>query len=114
MLMNFFVALTFNYLLSYIQMLQVISYQSLVNSISPANLEFFFKILIRFMTVEVLEPEWTTQKFLDFKSEKSILENEKSKGIITRLTLKLQECGFETYDPILNSGGISIILFAFL
>jgi hypothetical protein len=60
-LINFFVALTVNYLISYIHMLQVITYQQLVNSISPANLEFFFRILIRFMTVEVFDPEWTTQ-----------------------------------------------------
>jgi hypothetical protein len=101
-------ALSVNYFVGALNVLQVMSFQSLVNSVPPSNFEFVFGELIKFLNVEVLDPQWTTQIVFDFSYAEDKVEMINHTETI--LIPILKDSGFETYDPVLNSGGISIIL----
>lgn len=65
--------------------------------------------MIYFLNAEILDPEWTTKLFFDFD-----YEERRAKRLIERpgnkMFPKISEAGFETFNSVLNCGGISVIL----
>lgn len=79
----------------------------------PANKLFVLSIFIRILNVEVLDPEWTTELMFDFNADENYVFEKLTNGTLENLDQKIYDLGFESFDPIRNSGGLFIFyLFA--
>jgi hypothetical protein len=74
-LYNLCLSIMMNHFIGHIAVLQYLTYQSLMNTVSPSNLEYCNAVFIRFLTVEWLDPTWTTQLLLDFDYEDEVVES---------------------------------------
>lgn len=98
------------HLLSMINSLQVIIFQTMMNLIFPGNVQFFSKIIISILNAEILDPAWTTELVFDFQKDYMIVNAIDQLDIKTNLNDQIKELGFETFNPILNLGGLFIII----
>ena len=71
----------------------------------PANVSYFYQVLIPVIQFDVLDPEWTTQYVFDF-------DFPKQEELGAQVLDQMQNLGYETHNSILNLG--SMWIFAIL
>lgn len=69
-ILGFLLGNTFDQLKWYFRSLQMILHIPMMNTMVPSNVSLFFQIIIPIITFDVFDPEWTTEKVLDFEYEK--------------------------------------------
>lgn len=71
---------------------------------------FTMGLLINVVNVEVVESEQSTEKWFDFDQDEELvtkIDNKKGKTILSE---QIKDMGFETYNPILNIGGLFLAI----
>ena len=94
------------------------TFQTMVNLQSPSNVEYFLSIFIKLLNIEVIDPQETFWYLdavgIDFGEDEEYAtyenRNETDEGYF--LKSHVMEMGFETYNPVLNAGGIFVFIFA--
>lgn len=54
------------YFLWYLRSVQIICHLPMLKTVVPVNVVHFFRVMIPLLTFDILDPEWTTELFLDF------------------------------------------------
>jgi hypothetical protein len=72
----------------------------------PANVMYFFKVLLAFIMFDLLDSSYTTEVVLDFNYD----EQERKSILIADQTKVL---GYETCNSILSLGSLFLFLFAY-
>ena len=84
----------------------------------PANANLLTNAVSIIINLDLLDPDFLSNLILNFSIENAILENpeyevtEENEEVI--LIAQIQNQGYETYHPILNLGGIFVIISMFL
>lgn len=76
----------------------------------PANVSFVSNLLIQLINAEVISSDWTTALVFNFEPDIEFVETAMDQELELSLKLSIYELGFETYNPILNLGGLYIFL----
>lgn len=82
----------------------------MIKLLLPPNVQMFQNVLVRLINVELLDPEWTTSYVFDFDKDIELVETMQDQNTQTILGNQIINMGFETFNPILNLGGLFIIL----
>ena len=79
----------------------------------PSNSNLLRQTIGSIVNFDALDPEWTTKYILKFDYDEKLAEAmEKRKDNILNEQMKVS--GYETYNSILNSGGIFMIVMFFV
>ena len=79
----------------------------------PSNSNLLRQTIGSIVNFDALDPEWTTKYILKFDYDEKLAEKmEKRKDNILNEQMKVS--GYETYNSILNSGGIFMIVMFFV
>jgi hypothetical protein len=105
MAINFFVAAGLMHLLSMMNSLQIMSFQTMLNVYFPANASLVSAFIIKILNVDLISPEIVNELLFDFTRDYQLIE-ESTPSI---LLPSIQEMGFETLNPILNLQGLFLI-----
>lgn len=93
-----------------ISSLNVICFQMMMTFKVPVNVKFFFGILLTFINADLLDPQWTTSLVFDYEPDIIFVEEAFDNSQPLILTREIYEQGFETFNPILNLGGLFVII----
>lgn len=74
----------------------------------PANVQFVMSILFRMLNAEVIDPDWSTALMYNFDFDINYVEYAIDQNHPMLLSKSIYDVGFETYNPILNLGGLYI------
>lgn len=70
----FFVSMALNYIVGAISVLQLNTFQSMVNVNMPSNAMTFVHTLANLLNVEIISPEFTTEKVMDTEPDYEFVE----------------------------------------
>lgn len=109
--MNLFIALSLNFILQELSVLQIMCFSSMFGLNYPANALEIVDILLYIFNVEMLDPDIIYSFFgLDFEYENELMESQQLRGFFQK---NFKNFGFETYNAILNLGGFVVMLFLY-
>jgi hypothetical protein len=113
---NVLVSVSLSQLLAMISSLNIICFSSMIKTDQPPNKQYVNGIFVRILGAEVIDPSWSTELIFDFEPDEEyindLLINDKLDS--TSMGANIYDLGFETFNPILNSGGFYIIYIATL
>lgn len=105
-----------SYFLGMLHVLQVLVFQTMINVTYPANAQIIAYMVAQMLNIDVIDPRFFFTKWFEFNREVELVafldENELYEQM--RIIKNVQECSFETFNPILNMGGIISIFLAIL
>lgn len=67
------------------------------------------RIVFQLLNAEVLDPEWSTALMFDFDNDQNYVEQALAVNHPMVLKKQFYDFGFETFNPILNLGGLYLI-----
>ena len=109
----FLIKLPLHLTLGSIPAIQIVVFQDLINVQHPSNSNLLRQSIGSIVNFDALDPEWTTKYILKFEYDEKLAElMEKKKNTILNEQMKVS--GYETYNSILNSGGIFMIVLFFI
>ena len=71
-------------------------------------------MFITVLNAEVIDPEWTTKLIFNFDIDQVYAEEMVKARISMMLQPQIYEAGFDTYNPILNCGGLYVFICIFI
>ena len=93
-----------------ISSIQIVCYSNLFNIQHPANSHHFYRIIASVINFDVFDPKWTTKFLLNFDFDEELGEFQSKMGKDAYLTQNMINNEIETFNPILNIGGLFCIL----
>lgn len=66
------------------------------------------------LNMDIISPELTTKRIMDTKPDYSYVEFINQNKIDTVLSAQIQDIGFETFNPLLNVGGLFVLISAII
>ena len=62
------------------------------------------------LNIELIDPDWSTALVFDFDPDEIFIENQFNNDTDMYLNVQQYDLGFETYNPIINLGGVYLLL----
>ena len=75
----------------------------------PANSHYLSMVVGSVINFDILDPEWTTKYFFNFDYDIALGDEQIGLGKKTILNQQMQINEYETFNPMLNVGGIILI-----
>lgn len=111
---NFAIALTLSQVMSTFGAIQIICFQTMMNLKQPGNVRLFHQVLATILNAEVIDPDWTTKLLFDFEIDETYAEEMMKARISMMLQPQIYDMGFDSYNPILNCGGLYVCICLFI
>lgn len=92
--------------------LNVVCFQLMLNLDYPANVQMIMGTILNLLNADVIDPDWSTALVYDFAPDTKYVEYAFQVDHKMFLTKQIYDTGFETYNPVLNLGGLYIFIIA--
>jgi hypothetical protein len=108
---NIVISVSLSQLLAMISSLNIIVFSSMIKTKSPANKQYVNGIFVGILGAEVIDPSWSTELMFNFEADEEFVNELLVNDMLdeTSIGSNIFDLGFETFNPILNSGGFYII-----
>lgn len=74
----------------------------------PANVKYVMGVIFKLLNAEIIDPLWSTAYIYNFNNDIQYVEYAMEQNHPMFLSKAIYDVGFETFNPILNLGGLYI------
>lgn len=92
--------------LNMIGALNIVCFQLMLNLDYPANVQLIMGNILKLLQADVIDPVWLDGSVFDYSSDERYVEYAMDQNHPMFLKKQIYDCGFETYNPVLNLGGL--------
>lgn len=107
--LNVFISASLSMFFSLIGTLNIICFQLMIKLDYPGNVQLIMGTILRLLNAELLDPTLLDQVVFDFSTDVLYVEAAIVKVQKMFLSQQIYDVGFETYNPVLNLGGLYFI-----
>lgn len=86
--------------------LNIVCFQLMLNLDYPANVQLIMGNILKLLQADVIDPVWLDGSVFDYSSDERYVEYAMDQNHPMFLKKQIYDCGFETYNPVLNLGGL--------